>query len=93
MLFVILTGLELAFDLLVIEAVAPLFAASPAVENQIGGDLITVAVLAGRQEAEQVTAQVGEAQLFVQFLLLLVEQLLLLLHFKQAAEAGFDGVT
>ena len=93
MLLIALAGLELAFDLLAIEAVAPLLAASPAVEHQIGSDLIAVAVLAGRQKVEQVTAQVGEAQLFVQLFLLLVEQLLLLLHLKQAAEACFDCVS
>ena len=51
MLFVALAGLELAFDLLAIEAVAPLLTASPAVEHWIRGDLIPVAVLAGRQAA------------------------------------------
>ena len=93
MLLIALTGLELAFDLLAIEAVDPLLTAGPAVEHQIRGDLIAVAVLACRQKVEQVTTQVSQTQLLVQLLLLLVEQLLLLLHFKQAVEAGFDGVT
>ena len=48
MLLIALAGLELAFDLLAIDAVAPLLAASPAAEHQIGSDLIAVAVIAPR---------------------------------------------
>lgn len=44
-----MAGLELAFNLLAIEAAASLLTAGSAVENQLRGDLITVAVLAGRQ--------------------------------------------
>ena len=52
MLLVALAGLELAFNLLAIEAAAPLLTAGSTVENQLRGDLITVAVLAGRQEVK-----------------------------------------
>jgi hypothetical protein len=82
----------LAFDLFAIDAVAPLLTAGPAVEHQIWGDLIALAVLAGRQEAEQVPAQVGQPQLFVQFFLLGGQELLLLLHLEHAVHAGGDGI-
>ena len=52
LLFVALAGLELALDLFAVDRIAPLLAAGAAVEHQIGGDLIAVAVLAGRQEGE-----------------------------------------
>ena len=93
LLLVALACLELAFDLFAVNGVAPLLAAGAAVEHEFWGDLIAVAVLAGGQEGEQITAQASQAQLFVQFLLLIGEELLLLLHLEQAGDAGGDGVS
>ena len=91
LLLVALARLELAFDLLAVDRVAPLLAPWAAFEHEIGSDLIAVAVLAGGQEGEQVTAQVSQAQLFVQFFLLVRQEFLLLLHLEQAGHAAGDG--
>jgi hypothetical protein len=93
LLLIALAGLELAFDLFAVNGVGPLFAAGAAVEHEIGSNLITTPVLTGAQECEQVATQVSEAQLFVQFLLLAGKELLLLLHLKEAGDAGGDGVS
>ena len=92
LLFVALACLELAFDRFAVNGVAPLLAARAPVEHEFWGDLIAVAVLAGGQEGEQVTAQVSQAQLFVQFFLLIRQEFLLLLHLEQAGDAAGDGV-
>ena len=70
LLLVALARLELAFDLFAVDGVAPLLPARAAVEHEIRRDLVTVAVFTGGQEGKQVPAQVGQAQLFVQLLLL-----------------------
>ena len=92
LLLVALACLELAFDLFAVNGVAPLLAARAAVEHEIRGDLITIPVLTGGREGEQVTAQVSQAQLFVQFFLLIGKEFLLLLHLEQAGDAGGDGL-
>ena len=93
LLFIALAGLELAFDLLAVDGIAPLLAARTAVEHELGGDLVAVGILAGRQEAEQITAQVSQPELFAQLLLLGGEELLLLLHLKQTGDSAGDGVS
>jgi hypothetical protein len=55
-LLVTLAGLELAFDLFAVEGIAPLLAPGAAVQYEIRGDLITIPVLAGRQEGEKIAA-------------------------------------
>lgn len=52
-----------------------------------------MAVLVGGQQGEQVTAQVGEAQLFAELFLFGGEELLLVHHLEQTGNAAADGVT
>jgi hypothetical protein len=55
-LLVTLARLELTLDFLAVDGIAPLLAARAAVQYEIRGDLVPVAILAGGKKGEQITA-------------------------------------
>ena len=89
-LLIDLLGLELGLQFLHFWAVVPLAAAGAPMQLYPTRQLVAT-VLAGGEQMEQITAQVGEAQAFVQRLLLRCQLIKQQLHLDEAVAEMTDG--